>query len=293
MKSIRLLAFVTAAVLCMGAGPTTQPAGTNSLPAQAVGQKNLPSKVAIMPIAMLGDFQGHFWIGTAIQQSLSGDISQTGGMSAMSIVQGVDSTDTLAVLKSAKSAGVDTAITGNCQMSDTDLRITVQVLNVATGKSIGSAKVSGAVKDLFSLEDELGTKVRHLLRPMQGDFSPLADNSPYTGLNTVDTSATTNTNADSGYSYISAPYPGGDYYPNEGMPQALYNYYTGQQPSSGSGSGGSGGGGSATATATAYAGPWPGPGSPPGGTSSPSPSPTPAPPPPVNRQRPGPPNSGK
>src|SRR5277367_4854457 len=89
MKSIRLLAFVTAAVLCMGAGPTTQPAGTNSLPAQAVGQKNLPSKVAIMPIAMLGDFQGHFWIGTAIQQSLSGDISQTGGMSAMSIVQGV------------------------------------------------------------------------------------------------------------------------------------------------------------------------------------------------------------
>jgi len=191
MKLISALGCLSG-LLCVAAAPATQPA-PQVAQQQNGPQQTVPTKIVIIPVTALGD--GQLWVGPAIQQNLSNDISQIGGVSVSSVVDGVNSADTAAVLKSARSLGVDTVVCGTCQVSGNDLRITVQVIDVATSKSLGAFKLNGAVKDLFSLEDELGVKIRHLLRPPAGGSASATADDQSTNI------PTTNPSNQSGGSY--------------------------------------------------------------------------------------------
>ena len=147
--------------------PTVHPAAVQPVAVPVVAQHIVPTKIVIMPFPALGDVQGRVWIGAAVQQSLSADVSRLGGMTVVSVVQGVDVADTNALLKAAKTTQCDTVVSGTCQFAGDEMRITGQVMDIASGKSLGGLKVSGDVRDLFSLEDELSSELRHLLRPAQ------------------------------------------------------------------------------------------------------------------------------
>jgi TolB-like protein len=203
MRLFSSAACVAVALLSIAAAPATQPGAPAVQPVAVpvVAQHVVPTKIVIMPFPAMGDVVGRLWIGAAVQQSLSADVSRLGGMTVMSVVQGVNVADTNAVLQSAKSTGCDTVVSGTCQFAGDEMRITGQVMDVVSGKSIGGLKVSGDVRDLFSLEDELSSELRHLLRPAQNPAVAINDNG---GMNPAEQPAAPADNGvnDNGVNYL-------------------------------------------------------------------------------------------
>ena len=60
-------------------------------------------------------------------------------------------------------AGAQYLISGTCQVVDVELRLSGQMIDVATGRPVGGLKATGAVRDLFSLEDILCDQAKRLL----------------------------------------------------------------------------------------------------------------------------------
>jgi TolB-like protein len=117
--------------------------------------------IAVMPFNIIGD-AGHEWVAPALQESLSNGI-QNNSLSTLAIHATVPDAGSARTV--AQSAGADYVVFGSVQFVDDQMRITGQVLNIATAKSAGKLAVDANLKDLFSVEDILTDRVRRLVAP--------------------------------------------------------------------------------------------------------------------------------
>ena len=105
------------------------------------------------------------WIGKGIQQNLIAEISPDlrGSIASPAGIQPTE--DPAAALKAARDAKAAAVIFGSAQVIGKQIRLTGQVLDVPSGKSLGTLKATGALDDLFRLQDLLaGQAVRALPR---------------------------------------------------------------------------------------------------------------------------------
>lgn len=131
--------------------PTSQPA-SNPSAAKA------PKPVLILPFVSPPDAK-YKEMGRDIQQDLANAIAADlrGQVSApASTAPAADAAAALAVGRETDSSAV---LFGRAQVNNGQVRLAGQVLDVSSGKTLGSLNQSGPVQDLFHLEDELTQQV--------------------------------------------------------------------------------------------------------------------------------------
>jgi TolB-like protein len=140
--------------------PATQPAGTL--------QVNDTPKVLVLPFEQLGKTPaGYEWVGPAIQQNLVAELTRT--PRPLDPITGTAAAPVYAqrpAIEAGRAAGARYVAYGVFQIFDQNLRLTGEVIDVATGKAVGSLKSTGTVRDLFAMEDTIATQAKRLLSPV-------------------------------------------------------------------------------------------------------------------------------
>jgi TolB-like protein len=107
------------------------------------------------------------WVGRAVQQSLLSEAVR------LRIVQAItpkeetltnhSTTDQSVAQEMGKESGADYVVFGSYQTLEKELRLTGSILDVGSGKIIGGLKATGAVRDLFGLQDQLAEQMKRQL----------------------------------------------------------------------------------------------------------------------------------
>ncbi len=126
-----------------------------------------PDTVLIMPFAPLGDASRIAWVGQAVQQNMANELSRMRSMKVVPAAQAPAQNDAKSVRKAAAEAGAAYVVFGSFQIVEPDLRITGELLDVRTGQSLAGLKATGALRDLFDMEDTLAAQVRRTLTASQ------------------------------------------------------------------------------------------------------------------------------
>jgi TolB-like protein len=142
--------------------------------------------VMVLPFNALGDDDRHNWIGQAIHDNLDSELGRLGfqmvapKLPAVLKSKAAMPLDTPAIIKIAKEGRADIVIFGSFQMNDPDLRITGQIVDVPSGKSLGALKANGPFRQLFTLEDALSDQVKAIIdvKPAPAAEAPPADAPP-------------------------------------------------------------------------------------------------------------------
>jgi len=146
-----------------------------------------PVRVVVLPFEVMGDVgTTRAWVGRAVQQSLVADLSRVGNVV-------VDASDPST---SATNTSADFVVEGSVQQIGQDLRIVGRVTDSKSGKVV-SLKSTGAMRDLFSLQDTLATQARRALpmvKPTVAPPGPVAYSGPVP--TTVDASTYLNSDLD-------------------------------------------------------------------------------------------------
>ncbi len=130
-----LLLFCSAAI---AAPPATQPA----------------INIAVSPFSPIGDSAAPTWIGIAVQQNLIADLGR------------------LHFRPTESTADDGYVIRGSYQYSDQLIRFSGQLSEAKTGKVVGGLTATGALRDLFALEDNLSTQAIQQLRQLTAPPTP-------------------------------------------------------------------------------------------------------------------------
>ena len=174
MKPQRVVGWMfLAAVSSAAAAPTTRPlTPIREIPVpppraveKTAAAPTPPSKIAILAFQNLGDAAQSAWVGRAFQESLAVDVARMGGLYPIEMPDSPAATDSAAVRSAAKGFGADTVVFGSYHFSEGSVRVTAQVVDVATGRALGGLKTGGDFRDLFALEDDLARQARRVLRP--------------------------------------------------------------------------------------------------------------------------------
>jgi TolB-like protein len=111
-------------------------------------------KLLVLPFAPLANADRDAWIGRAISEALTADLSIDRTLSVSTDKdQIVDNADN--ALVAAKLAGVQAVVYGTFQNVGENVRVTGQIVDVATGKPVAGIKATGPLQELFSLQDSL------------------------------------------------------------------------------------------------------------------------------------------
>jgi TolB-like protein len=195
--------------------------------------------ILVLPFAPAGNAGAYDWVGKGIQQSLQADLSGLQGLQVtFSTVQagqpaptGQEPADSLAV---ANRAGANLLVVGTYQINDNQLRITGEIYDVNAARNIGGIKATGAIADLFKLEDSLNDQLLHVLpgnhnlvnvpaQQPQQQMQQVAQ-APVTaddGASSLPTAAATNVYV---YSNGSSSYYPASYYPASYYAAPIYTY---------------------------------------------------------------------
>jgi TolB-like protein len=98
-------------------------------------------------------------VGKAVQQDLLTDLTQGTSVRVYAPASATPAADSDEALKAGRDAGASVVIYGQAQNTGREVRLSGQVLDVATAKSIGALKATGPSDDLFHLEDALAGQV--------------------------------------------------------------------------------------------------------------------------------------
>jgi TolB-like protein len=147
------IAFIAIGLPCVARadGPASRPAADADAP---VARK---SKVMIERIEVIGP-AGSDWIGRAVEQGITAGISQE---SSHKFTAKGERVGRIATLDDLQKAGVDFLVRGVCQVADDQIRIDGSVSRVGTdiNDGIGTFRIEGNTRDLFSTEDALSEKI--------------------------------------------------------------------------------------------------------------------------------------
>lgn len=186
--------------------------------------------VLVLPFQQTGDATTYSWIAPAIQEDLLGQVARTGVFQPVSVNQPVAGADSATALQIARANNANVVIFGGYQVVADQLRIDGQAVDVATGRVIGALQATGAMADLFKIEDALGLQFHQLFPPPASSDMPAISygypNEPVTTAAVPDTTATppdqSNYSSPDNYGY-QAPYYGQTYwYPGYGYGYGFY-----------------------------------------------------------------------
>jgi len=148
-----LLAAGTFAASIASADPTTQPAAASS------------PDLLILPFTALGKDNSLDWAGRGVQQNLLTDLAR-GKLRVMAADKSYPGTTEAQA--AARAVGARLLLTGTYQVNDTLVRFNGQIIDVASGNVLGGISATGAIRDLFSMEDALSTQAVQQLSQLPG-----------------------------------------------------------------------------------------------------------------------------
>src|SRR5277367_4736901 len=111
--------------------------------------------VYLTPFTPLGNDNSLDWVGKAVQQNLITDLAR-----AQLHPLGSDKpiTNVADAQAAARAAGAKYLISGTYQVSDQQVRFNGQVIDPVTGNVLGGISTTGAIRDLFKMEDALSSQ---------------------------------------------------------------------------------------------------------------------------------------
>lgn len=195
---MRRTLFTVIAIL-MGAGgalaaPATQP---------ATGGRN--RGLLILPFAPPPQ-GGYAWVGKSVQQDLMADLTQGTRLTVIAPSSQPPATDAREAVDAAGSLGADYVIYGQSQIAGNNLRVTGQLLEVATAHPLAALKATAPIDDLFALEDGLAAQAAMALsRALGGQVAATQPALPQEA-------------------YVSQPAPNEVYAAPQPTPPAYYSY---------------------------------------------------------------------
>lgn len=175
-------------------------------------------KLLVLPFSAINQLEYQPWLGRSIQQSIVSDLMA--GAPGRIVTSELVAADNAAALDAARKAGAEYVIRGEFASVGGDVRVTGQVLDVASGKPITAIKATGPSSSVFAMEDDLTMQIRRRLSltpPAAAGASPVATNPPE--LNGVGVQAPPQTVDPYAQTYVAPP---GGYNPPS---QIDYNYY--------------------------------------------------------------------
>jgi TolB-like protein len=103
------------------------------------------------------------WIGKAVQQDLLTDLTQGATTHVVAPAGAPAAADVDGAIRAARDAGASIVVFGQAQSNGKEVRLTGQVIDSASGKSLGALKATGPTDELFHLEDALAGQVFYSL----------------------------------------------------------------------------------------------------------------------------------
>ncbi len=116
--------------------------------------------IYLSPLRVIGDDGKSAWISQSVQQNILHDLTRIQGVRP--ILPTTPPADRESAIKDAKSAGASFLLEGSYTLADPGIRITVQILDLRANAYIGAAKATGALRELFALEDSIAEQVKRL-----------------------------------------------------------------------------------------------------------------------------------
>jgi TolB-like protein len=124
-----------------------------------------PITVLLLRFEAIGDAAQAGWVGRAIQQNLANDLERSNLASPrLPVAEPPVAADATAARRLAREAQTVLVAYGAYQINDGEIRITSQLLDVASGQVLGAMKATGSLRDLFAVEDSLSEQTRKVLR---------------------------------------------------------------------------------------------------------------------------------
>lgn len=145
-------------VIAMFAAQVPAQSGPSTRPAQTPSAEKLRNPVLILPFVSPSDpkYQS---AGQAIQQVLANALAADLRGRAIAPAGAHAAPDAGAALAAARERDAAAVVFGQMQVNDDQVQLTGQVLDATDGRSLGSLHQSGALSELFRLEDALTPQV--------------------------------------------------------------------------------------------------------------------------------------
>jgi TolB-like protein len=159
------------ALLVGGLAVAAEPAGPATRPAEGWG------KVLILPMTRISADQAGQqadWIARAVQQSLVAEVARTTAAQPLAPAKAAAVSDPVGAVLAGREAGARYVVFGSYQVLESDLRITAQVMDVESGYVAGALKATRSLRELFSMEDTLGSQLARILPRREGDAMAVA-----------------------------------------------------------------------------------------------------------------------
>jgi len=122
----------------------------------------LPNTLAITDLRNLRADPEDDWIGSGVAESLAVDLRRAQGLELVPRAKVMQASESLHSKEGSPSAvalglavGCRWVLTGGFQRSGRALRLTVQLIEVATGRELSVEKLDGSVDDIFDMQDRL------------------------------------------------------------------------------------------------------------------------------------------
>ena len=161
-------------------GQSAPPAADEQATVRLEGSSTeLSTDVVVLPFANISREPGDDWIGAGIAATLETRLHQVSGVRVISRAslgagsepRGAARSNRTAdqplehhrVLELSRQGGVAWLVTGGYQRVGEQLRITVRLIEVATGTLVHTVKVDGTLDDLFALQDRVAAQVGRAL----------------------------------------------------------------------------------------------------------------------------------
>jgi serine/threonine protein kinase/tetratricopeptide (TPR) repeat protein len=167
----RLVSYAVAVVVVAAVGVGGYLWFASRRPAAGIGAAGRPA-IAVMPFDAQGAPDDARWLGHGVPNMLLTGLAQTPGLDVVSsqrveeilqqVRQSGADTPSAQVLEVARRAGAGAVATGAVFKSDQEIRIDLQVQDVASGRVLGARTARGS--DVFPLVDELTREIQSTLR---------------------------------------------------------------------------------------------------------------------------------
>jgi TolB-like protein len=164
-----VLGILTLAVASARGDETAPPAPVQPTPVPPMFTHPVAASAApvcdvyLTPFMVIGNDNTLDWVGKAVQQNLLTDLAR-----AKLHPLGADKAITNAsdAQAAAKAAGAKFLISGSYQVADQQVRFNGQVIDAATGNVVGGISTTGAIRDLFKMEDALSSQAIQQVGPL-------------------------------------------------------------------------------------------------------------------------------
>lgn len=140
-----------------------------------------PTKVLIVPFTGIGNVTGHEWVGAAIQENLMTEANGNVEVQPVALDRPLPRGDAAQLTAAARGAGAALVVSGAFQWADAQLRVTGEVTDVNSGRVLTTLKATGALIDLFKIEDTLGSQLQSVLPQPPASAPVVADGADQSG----------------------------------------------------------------------------------------------------------------